>query len=56
MWNSSRPNCGRPPIAVGLDDQDVADEGRHRVLRDRLDLDIPQSTPQPIGKRPTRST
>ncbi|MGW0420467.1 aminopeptidase N [Streptomyces sp. NPDC003015] len=40
-------------IAVGLYDQDVADEGRHLVLRDRLDLDIPQSTPQPIGKRPT---
>ncbi|MFJ9149012.1 aminopeptidase N [Streptomyces sp. NPDC102270] len=40
-------------IAVGLYDQDVADEGRHLVLRDRLDLDVPQSTPQPIGKRPT---
>ncbi|RRR65473.1 ERAP1-like C-terminal domain-containing protein, partial [Streptomyces sp. RP5T] len=40
-------------IAVGLYDLDVADEGRHLVLRDRLDLDVPQSTPQPIGKRPT---
>ncbi|MFF1721593.1 aminopeptidase N [Streptomyces sviceus] len=40
-------------IAVGLYDLDVADEGRHLVLRERLDLDIPQSTPQPIGKRPT---
>jgi aminopeptidase N len=39
-------------IAVGLYDQDVSDEGRHLVLRERLDLDIPQSTPQPIGKRP----
>ncbi|MET8078448.1 aminopeptidase N [Streptomyces sp. NPDC005303] len=39
-------------IAVGLYDQDVADEGRHLVLRDRLDLDIPQNTPHPIGKRP----
>ncbi|MFJ9150962.1 hypothetical protein ACIRP7_23545 [Streptomyces sp. NPDC102270] len=56
LSNSGWPNCGRPPIAVGLHDQDVADEGRHLVLRDRLDLDIPQSTPQPIGKRPTRST
>jgi aminopeptidase N len=40
-------------IAVGLYDQDVADEGRHLVLRERLDLDVPQNTPQPIGKRPT---
>ncbi|MET7691486.1 aminopeptidase N [Streptomyces sp. NPDC005483] len=39
-------------IAVGLYDQDVADEGRHLVLRDRLDLDIPQTAPLPIGKRP----
>ncbi|MFF3966809.1 aminopeptidase N [Streptomyces griseorubiginosus] len=39
-------------IAVGLYDQDVTDEGRHLVLRDRLDLDVPQSEPLPIGKRP----
>ncbi|MFI5676040.1 aminopeptidase N [Streptomyces cellulosae] len=42
-------------IAVGLYDQDVADEGRHLVLRERLDLDIPQTAsggPHPIGKRP----
>ncbi|WP_282701971.1 aminopeptidase N [Streptomyces sp. CC219B] len=39
-------------IAVGLYDQDVADEGRHLLLRERLDLDIPQTAPQPIGKRP----
>ncbi|WKX08282.1 aminopeptidase N [Streptomyces sp. NL15-2K] len=39
-------------IAVGLYDQDIADEGRHLILRERLDLDIPQTTPHPIGKRP----
>ncbi|MEV0639694.1 aminopeptidase N [Streptomyces sp. NPDC050619] len=42
-------------IAVGLYDQDVTDEGRHLVLRERLDLDIPQAEsggPHPIGKRP----
>ncbi|KUM76597.1 aminopeptidase N [Streptomyces griseorubiginosus] len=39
-------------IAVGLYDQDVTDEGRHLVLRDRLDLDVPQNEPLPIGKRP----
>ncbi|WP_209442723.1 ERAP1-like C-terminal domain-containing protein, partial [Streptomyces resistomycificus] len=39
-------------IAVGLYDQDVADEGRHLVLRERLDLDVPHPTPHPIGKRP----
>ncbi|MFF7275883.1 aminopeptidase N [Streptomyces griseorubiginosus] len=39
-------------IAVGLYDQDVTDEGRHLVLRDRLDLDVPQTEPLPIGKRP----
>ncbi|MEU9729858.1 aminopeptidase N [Streptomyces sp. NPDC048002] len=40
-------------IAVGLYDLDVADEGRHLALRERLDLDVPQAEPQPIGKRPT---
>ncbi|MFI8068535.1 aminopeptidase N [Streptomyces sp. NPDC086033] len=42
-------------IAVGLYDQDVADEGRHLVLRERLDLDVPRTDsqgPLPIGKRP----
>ncbi|MFC8429768.1 aminopeptidase N [Streptomyces sp. NPDC057253] len=39
-------------IAVGLYDQDVTDEGRHLVLRHRLDLDVPQTEPLPIGKRP----
>ncbi|MER7574725.1 aminopeptidase N [Streptomyces sp. NPDC126514] len=40
-------------IAVGLYDLDVADEGRHLLLRERLDLDVPQTEPRPIGKRPT---
>ncbi|NUO42606.1 MAG: aminopeptidase N [Streptomyces sp.] len=47
--DGSRPHR----IAVGLYDQDVADEGRHLVLRERLDLDVPQTDgPLPIGKRP----
>ncbi|WP_030933044.1 aminopeptidase N [Streptomyces sp. NRRL S-646] len=40
-------------IAVGLYDLDVADESRHLILRDRLDLDIPHTTSEPLGKRPT---
>ncbi|KUM82284.1 aminopeptidase N [Streptomyces curacoi] len=39
-------------IAVGLYDQDLGDDGGHLTLRERLDLDIPHTTPQPIGKRP----
>ncbi|MGW3289866.1 aminopeptidase N [Streptomyces sp. NPDC001002] len=39
-------------VSVGLYDQDPADEGRRLVLRERLDLDIPQSAPLPLGKRP----
>ncbi|MET7454394.1 aminopeptidase N [Streptomyces sp. NPDC005574] len=39
-------------VTAGLYDLDVADEGRKLVLRERLDLDIPQTAPQPIGKRP----
>jgi aminopeptidase N len=39
-------------IAVGLYDQDVADEDRHLTLRERIDLDIPQSEPHTLGKRP----
>ncbi|MGV9457301.1 aminopeptidase N [Streptomyces sp. NPDC003635] len=39
-------------IAVGLYDLDVADEGRRLVLRERIGLDVPQTGPQPIGKRP----
>ncbi|MFJ3301686.1 aminopeptidase N [Streptomyces sp. NPDC086549] len=38
-------------ITVGLYDHDVADEGG-LVLRERVDLDVPQTAPQPIGKRP----
>ncbi|WEO98036.1 aminopeptidase N [Streptomyces sp. FXJ1.172] len=38
-------------LTIGLYDHDVADEGR-LVLRERLGLDVPQTGPQPIGKRP----
>ncbi|WP_367323900.1 aminopeptidase N [Streptomyces sp. HUAS ZL42] len=38
-------------IAVGLYDLDLADEG-HLTLRERLGIDVPQTAPQPIGKRP----
>ncbi|MFI8532248.1 aminopeptidase N [Streptomyces aquilus] len=51
--DGSRPHR----IAVGLYDRaladNAADEGRHLVLRERLDLDVPQTDgPLPIGKRP----
>ncbi|MEV1062277.1 aminopeptidase N [Streptomyces sp. NPDC050263] len=46
--HGSRPHR----IAVGLYDLDLADEARHLTLRRRLEVDIPHSTPQPIGKRP----
>lgn len=46
--HGSRPHR----VAVGLYDLDLADEGRHLTLRQRLEIDIPQSEPQPIGKRP----
>ncbi|WP_165951129.1 aminopeptidase N [Streptomyces aquilus] len=51
--DGSRPHR----IAVGLYDRaladNAADEGRHLVLRERLDLDVPQPDgPLPIGKRP----
>ncbi|WDF37358.1 aminopeptidase N [Streptomyces sp. T12] len=39
-------------IAVGLYDLDLGDNEGHLVLRERLDLDVPQAAPQPIGKRP----
>ncbi|WP_037889730.1 aminopeptidase N, partial [Streptomyces viridochromogenes] len=39
-------------IAVGLYDQDLGDDEGHLTLRERLELDIPRTTPQPIGKRP----
>ncbi|WP_405839001.1 aminopeptidase N [Streptomyces sp. NBC_01518] len=38
-------------IAVGLYDQDPGDTGR-LTLRERLDLDVPQTEPRPLGKRP----
>ncbi|MER7224459.1 aminopeptidase N [Streptomyces rubradiris] len=38
-------------LGAGLYDHDLADEGR-LVLRERIDLDLPQTDPQPIGKRP----
>ncbi|MFI5791824.1 aminopeptidase N [Streptomyces sp. NPDC051677] len=47
VHKGSRPHR----IAVGLYDLDLGDDGR-LTLRERLDVDIPQSTPQPIGKRP----
>ncbi|MFF8730745.1 aminopeptidase N [Streptomyces sp. NPDC015171] len=39
-------------LSVGLYDHDVADEGRRLVLRERVTLDVPQTAPQPVGKRP----
>ncbi|SMF29647.1 aminopeptidase N [Streptomyces sp. Amel2xC10] len=41
-------------IAVGLYDTDLADDDSPARLtpRERLHLDVPQSTPQPLGKRP----
>ncbi|MET9500129.1 aminopeptidase N [Streptomyces sp. NPDC006622] len=39
-------------IAVGLYDQDLSDDEGRLTLRERLDVDIPQSAPQPIGKPP----
>ncbi|EHN79328.1 aminopeptidase N [Streptomyces coelicoflavus] len=38
-------------IAVGLYDQDPGEEGR-LTPRERLDLDVPQAEPRPIGKLP----
>ncbi len=38
-------------VCVGLYDPDLTDEGR-LTLRTRLDIDVPQSEPRPIGKRP----
>ncbi|WP_406434688.1 aminopeptidase N [Streptomyces sp. NBC_00631] len=38
-------------ICVGVYDQDLTDEGR-LTLRERIDLDIPQTAPQVLGKRP----
>ncbi|MFG3020361.1 aminopeptidase N [Streptomyces sp. NPDC048254] len=38
-------------VCAGVYDRDLADEGR-LTLRERIDLDIPQSAPQELGKRP----
>jgi aminopeptidase N len=45
--DGSRPHR----IAVGVYDQTPADDG-DLTLRERVDLDVPQSAPQPLGKRP----
>ncbi|MGW5604719.1 aminopeptidase N [Streptomyces sp. NPDC003753] len=45
--DGSRPHR----ISVGLYDHHIADDGA-LALRERLDLDIPQAAPQPLGKRP----
>ncbi|MGW3951618.1 aminopeptidase N [Streptomyces sp. NPDC004752] len=45
--DGSRPHR----ITVGLYDRDLADEGR-LVLRKGVDLDVPQTAPHPLGKRP----
>ncbi|WP_327314361.1 aminopeptidase N [Streptomyces sp. NBC_01235] len=47
VHKGSRPHR----VAVGLYDLDLGDDGR-LTLRERLEVDIPQSAPQPIGKRP----
>ncbi|MER5939706.1 aminopeptidase N [Streptomyces sp. NPDC001928] len=39
-------------VAVGLYDQDLGDDEGHLTLRDRLEIDVPQSAARPIGKRP----
>ncbi|EFL31442.1 aminopeptidase N [Streptomyces viridochromogenes DSM 40736] len=39
-------------ISVGLYDRDLGDDGGQLVLRERLDLDLPQHGAHPIGKRP----
>lgn len=39
-------------IAVGIYDQDLGDDQGHLTLRDRIELDIPQTADRPIGKRP----
>ncbi|MGA5897644.1 aminopeptidase N [Streptomyces venetus] len=39
-------------ISAGLYDRDLGDDGGQLVLRERLDLDLPQNGAHPIGKRP----
>ncbi|AGS68928.1 aminopeptidase N [Streptomyces collinus] len=38
-------------VTAGLYDRDLTDEGG-LILRERIGLDVPQTAPQPIGKRP----
>ncbi|MFE3162204.1 aminopeptidase N [Streptomyces sp. NPDC059224] len=38
-------------VCVGVYDRDLADAGG-LTLRERIDLDVPQNTPQAVGKRP----
>ncbi|MDQ0990312.1 aminopeptidase N [Streptomyces sp. V3I7] len=38
-------------VTAGLYDHDLTDDGG-LTLRERVDLDIPQTTPHPLGKRP----
>ncbi|MFF3206041.1 aminopeptidase N [Streptomyces sp. NPDC002962] len=45
--HGSRPHR----VAAGLYDLDLTDAGS-LTLRERLEIDIPQNAPQPIGKRP----
>ncbi|MFJ3660451.1 aminopeptidase N [Streptomyces sp. NPDC090119] len=45
--DGSRPHR----VTAGLYDHDLTEEGR-LVLRERVGLDIPQTAPQPLGKRP----
>ncbi|MGW3495039.1 aminopeptidase N [Streptomyces sp. NPDC001020] len=45
--DGSRPHR----LTVGLYDHNLPDDG-DLTLRERIDLDIPQTTPHPLGKRP----
>ncbi|MGV9317395.1 aminopeptidase N [Streptomyces sp. NPDC003660] len=45
--DGSRPHR----VTAGLYDHDLTEEGR-LTLRERVGLDIPQTAPQPLGKRP----
>lgn len=45
--DGSRPHR----VTAGLYDRDLTEEGR-LTLRERVGLDIPQTAPQPLGKRP----
>ncbi len=45
--DGSRPHR----VTAGLYDRDLTEEGR-LTLRERVGLDVPQTAPQPLGKRP----